>query len=441
MTARFVVADVFEGIQRLADEGVTVDLVMTSPPFLALRSYLPADHPDKAKEIGSEPTPADFLDTMLDVVEACASILAPHGSICFELGDTYAGSGGAGGDYNNAGLRDGQPKFEGTAARNRALVREYDGGAADRHDFAKPGTKSRAAAGNGWPQDKSLTLIPSLFAASLAYGRNLLRPERTTEAWRVRNLVAWVRPNPPVGALGDKVRPATSYLTWATKSDKRWFDLDAVRASGPNPNTHARTAKGVQERENNTKSGDDERTGGNRSTLAIQHLSEQGAPPLDWWCISPGGYSGSHYAVYPAELCRIPIEASCPRRVCRTCGVPSRRVTTVERLGEDGHANPWDSVSKTGGPWTSGLATEHTTTGWTTCGCPGTDGIRLDGYHDGDGWRPGVVLDPFAGSGTTLMVAMGMSRDAIGIDLDERNADLARERLGMFLVVDEVVST
>ena len=43
----------------------TVDLVLTSPPFLALRSYLPDGHPDKAKEIGSEPTPAEFIDTNL----------------------------------------------------------------------------------------------------------------------------------------------------------------------------------------------------------------------------------------------------------------------------------------------------------------------------------------------------------------------------------------
>jgi DNA modification methylase len=44
-----------------------------------------------------------------------------------------------------------------------------------------------------------------------------------------------------------------------------------------------------------------------------------------------------------------------------------------------------------------------------------------------------VVLDPFAGSGTTLQVATGHGRDAIGIDLDERNVDLARDRVGMFL--------
>lgn len=411
MTARFVVADVFEGIQRLADEGVQVDLVMTSPPFLALRSYLPADHPDKGKEIGSEPTPAGFLDTMLDVVEACSAILAPHGSICVELGDTYAGSGGAGGDYNEGGLRDGQNLFDGSARR---------------------------AKGRGWPQDKSLTLIPSLFAASLAYGRNLLRPERTTEAWRVRNLVAWVRPNPPVGALGDKVRPATSYLTWATKARDRWFDLDAVRTTVQDErprNTNGPKALAADSDE--THSHFDTRTN-----------NPAGAPPLDWWCIPPGGYSGSHYAVYPAELCRIPIEASCPRRVCRTCGKPSRRMTKpsqkyeAERCGGDffGKGNARDAGLQ--GERLNGRPNaEYETTGWTTCGCPGTDGIRLDGYHDGDGWRPGVVLDPFAGSGTTLMVAMGMSRDAIGIDLDSRNAELARDRLGMFLVVDEVVST
>lgn len=44
--------DVFDGLATLPDK--SVDLVITSPPFLALRSYLPADHPDKQKEIGSE---------------------------------------------------------------------------------------------------------------------------------------------------------------------------------------------------------------------------------------------------------------------------------------------------------------------------------------------------------------------------------------------------
>jgi hypothetical protein len=55
-------------------------------------------------------------------------------------------------------------------------------------------------------------------------------------------------------------------------------------------------------------------------------------------------------------------------------------------------------------------------------------------------WRPGIVLDPFAGSGTTLAVASGNGRDSIGIDLDERNVDLALDRVGPLLlqIEDEV---
>ena len=35
-----------------------------------------------------------------------------------------------------------------------------------------------------------------------------------------------------------------------------------------------------------------------------------------------------------------------------------------------------------------------------------------------------------------MAVAMGHGRDAIGIDLDPRNADLARDRVGMWLIVE-----
>ena len=60
--ARFIVGDVFERLAELPDD--SVDLVLTSPPFLALRSYLPPDHPDKGKEIGSEPTPPHHEQSM-----------------------------------------------------------------------------------------------------------------------------------------------------------------------------------------------------------------------------------------------------------------------------------------------------------------------------------------------------------------------------------------
>src|SRR5690606_41319008 len=61
-TARSLIGDVFERMSELEDGSVA--LVMASPPVRALRSYRPADHPDKAKEIGSETPPAEFIDTL-----------------------------------------------------------------------------------------------------------------------------------------------------------------------------------------------------------------------------------------------------------------------------------------------------------------------------------------------------------------------------------------
>jgi hypothetical protein len=210
--------------------------------------------------------------------------------------------------------------------------------------------------------------------------------------------------------LGDKFRPATSYLTVATKARDRYFDLDAVRE--PYRGNHKMgESVGGKGREY----GDGVRSAwSNRSDVLREDRG--GAPPLDYWEIPTQPYKGSHYATWPEALLVRPILAMCPEKVCRVCGEASRRVvgpvewpqrTTAPLINDGGNGTHGNRVKP------------DTTLGWTDCG------------HDD--WRRGVVLDPFAGSGTTLAVATGHGRDAIGIDLDERNADLARERVGMFL--------
>lgn len=85
----------------LADN--TVDLIVTSPPYFALRSYTDGgEHYDG--QIGSEPTPQAFLEALWAVTEECKRVLKPTGSIWVNLGDSYAGSGG----YNNSAIGAGE---------------------------------------------------------------------------------------------------------------------------------------------------------------------------------------------------------------------------------------------------------------------------------------------------------------------------------------------
>jgi hypothetical protein len=500
VTALYIVGDVFAKVAELRRRRIRVALVLCSPPFLALRSYLPDGHPLKGSEIGSEATTAAFIDVMLALVAELAHVLEPWGSIAFELGDTYAGSGGAGGDYDPDGLRAGQNAFDGSAARTRA-----DGNG----KVFRGGRRGEDKQGNGWPLDKSLAGIPEAFMLSLAYGYNVLDrrgPDSPAGRWRVRNFKPWIRSNPPVGALGDKERPATSYITVATRDAQRYFDLDAVRTASANDRYQPT---------NGAKNAADDRGDGKGREGA--HFNERttnaaGAPPRDWWhhvdgvldaClddmasktvshgprgdggakrlhtnqggeigpyepvtagargvhlrraleragilstvdaldVSPKGYKGAHYAVWPPELVRLLIEEMCPRRVCATCGQPSRRIVgeatyvpssngTTSASRPAGAADEWDSgVAQGKGAHSNkrdgGMVRSAPTLGWSDCGCPGEDR-----------WRPGLVLDPFVGSGTTLQVCSGLGRDSIGIDLDYTNVGLAMERVGMWLDVE-----
>lgn len=528
MTTRLFVGDVFARMAELDDH--SFDLIVTSPPFLALRSYLPDDHPDKHKEIGSEATPADYLDTLLALTAEWRRLLAPHGSIAVELGDTYAGSGGAGGDYGDGGFRDGQERFNGAAAKARAHA-------------IKERTRNP---GPGWPLDKSLTGIPTLYAWCLAYGRNLLTGEASPAGrWRVRNVKPWIRSNPPVGALGDKERPATSYITVACTSSSRWFDLDAVRTPSPAPpRTATPGTKGPNLDRGDLGAGNfgvspggappldwwhrvdavidtviDQRagkvngaTGGGHGAARGVHirraLTEAGLlPPGDYYDVSPRGYAGAHYAVWPPELVRLLVDEMCPMKVCTVCGEPSRRITvdrsafdrqpelaahikerrealgitSAEVNGWFGYkeiAKNWERTDKHGAAIPNAndwpvlaerlvldrerfddlvLGERHWAESTTEHVQHGTNGAKSAAHREGPSythrtsairsdlgwsdcghnkWRPGRILDPFSGSGTTLAVASGMARDSVGIDLDPRNADLTVERVGMFLEVD-----
>lgn len=131
----------------------SVHCVVTSPPYFALRSYLPKDHPDKAKEIGSEATPEAFVQTMVEVFRAVRRVLRDDGVMFVNLGDSYSGSGKGGG---------------GNETRPR-----------DQNRMANPHRKPIEGA------DGSQLLMPHRVAMALQ-----------ADGWILRSTIVWAKPSP-----------------------------------------------------------------------------------------------------------------------------------------------------------------------------------------------------------------------------------------------------
>ena len=118
-----------------------------------------------------------------------------------------------------------------------------------------------------------------------------------------------------------------------------------------------------------------------------------GKNPGDVWSLPTASYRGAHHAVFPVALAERPIKAGCPERRCRRCRLPWKR-QTLRKLGHlavRGELEP-------------------------TCYCQAE-------------WEPGVVLDPFIGSGTTAIAAEQHGRNWLGIELNPTFARLADERI------------
>ena len=102
----------------------SVDLICTSPPYFGLRSYQDAGvHYDG--QIGSEPTPAEFLDALIAATREMVRVLKPSGSIFVNLGDKYAGSGGGpqgGGVLTGRGVLKGTPRTPNVGIPNKSLM-------------------------------------------------------------------------------------------------------------------------------------------------------------------------------------------------------------------------------------------------------------------------------------------------------------------------------
>ncbi len=185
----------------LPDE--SVQMVVTSPPYWDLRKYEGDQDmiwPDGWNgAYGLETTPEMYVQHTVEILREIRRVLRKDGVVFWNCGDSYSASGGAGGDYNKGGLKEGQPKYKQGKGKSSINL--------------KP---------------KDLCLIPSRVAIAAQ-----------EDGWWVRSMIIWNKPNPMPESVTDRPSESHEYILMLTKSARYYWNAEAVREK-QNGNAHSR---------------------------------------------------------------------------------------------------------------------------------------------------------------------------------------------------------
>ncbi len=359
----------------------SVDLIITSPPYFALRSYTDGgEHYDG--QIGSEPTPQAFLEALWAVTEECKRVLKPSGSMWVNLGDKYASGGRS----------------------------TYD---ADDKNGGRGGTRAR----DGFAP-KTLLGLPWRYAIGCIDNLDLI----------LRAEVVWSKPNGLPESVTDRVRRSHEQWFHFTKEPRYFAAVDEVREAHDSAPKTSHTSASTR------------RVGaGRNSPVAFQNDAPNplGKLPGSVWTIPseplrvPDHLGVDHFAAFPQEWPRRIILGWSPSGICTACG-EGRRPVVDRRIEGDGKT--WGKPGKVDPNGESGTEREGGFNDWRSGQEVGRRVVEVTGYacacdNTDAPTRPAVVLDPFGGTGTVAMVARALGRFGVSMDLSADYLRLAQWRV------------
>jgi DNA modification methylase len=477
---RFVHGDVFEQMPKIAPG--SVDCVVTSVPYWKLRSYLVEDDPLKHLEIGQERTPALYVEKIAAVCDLVREAMADHATFWLNIGDKYIDDskyGGATGGKHAKGLHGrtgiGRHKIDsGITAGNAALIPQrlavalQDAGWIVRSVIAwwKPSPMPFSGCGWAWRRCRvrDQNFVAKEYAGKRPDGDSqspAARMKRNTATMREHggehnngaagiSDIGWMicpgckKCSPTGGYVLRKGswRPTNAYETILMLAKSAEYFSDGELLKTPSLGNKGSSFTNERDRALFEDLGQLEREESNAANirdvwkLGLESLSKEELIELlttgdgnmsDLWRISAeplksvkvNGEKIDHYAAFPTQLVRRCLLAGVSERgYCPTCGKPWARMLESNPMP---HPSPRkkgrDAVDTKGGNQANGSAAvaPHTrTTGWMpSCQCAAAEP------------RPGLVLDPFAGSGRAALAAKWLGMDFIGIELNPKSVAMA----------------
>ena len=357
-------------LQTFPDE--SIDMCITSPPYWGLRDY------GVDNQLGLEETPEEFVDKLCDVFDEVKRVLRPHGSCWVNLGDSYCRT----------------PNSQDKSGKTGITTHKYD------YDFKHKKSYSDAY------KPKSLVQIPSRFAI-----------EMTNRGWILRNEIIWHKPSCLPASVKDRYTVDFEKMFFFTKNPKYYFkqQIEPVKEK-----SLERAQYGINQTDNSQKAVNVQ----NMKKMGTRFVNPNGRNKRTVWNVNTAKLRDAHFAVYPPELLESPIDAGCPRLVDKVTKKP-REVVLEKSFG-----NPVESVdhkSQNAEDWRK-IGKSRMNKGKYPTGAQYVEKGYTDNRDDSE-FEPGIVLDPFFGSGTTAQVAMEQDKDWVGIELNPDYEKISQKRL------------
>ena len=203
--------DAFHVLQRIPSKSVRC--VVTSPPYWGLRDY------GIEGQIGLEESLTQFINHLVSIFNEIKRVLTDDGTLWLNIGDGYTSG--------NRGYRAADKKNPARAMSVRP----------DTPEGLKP---------------KDLLGIPWRLAFALQ-----------NDGWYLRSDIVWHKPNAMPESVKDRPTRAHEYLFMLTKSERYYYDYEAVKEIGSNGKLR------------------------NRRSV---------------WNIKTQGFQGAHFATFPPQL-------------------------------------------------------------------------------------------------------------------------------------------
>lgn len=215
------------------------------------------------------------------------------------------------------------------------------------------------------------------------------------DGWWLRQDNIWHKTNPMPESVTDRTTKAHEYVFLLAKSRRYYYDAMAI-AEPSSPDTHARAARGRSDHHRYADGGPGNQTiaKGAPSIDRVPGVNPKAKVPTGW-DISDGGHR-ERTGRYPkskqnASFAAVVVDP-----------VAFRNKRSVWTLSTEPFKGPHYATFPTKLVIPCILA-----------GCP----------------LGGLVLDPFSGAGTTVLVALRLGRRGVGIELNPKDVSLSRQRI------------